>query len=87
MAEHRRDLELRASYWQAKLAAETELMEVVRQVDSGGDDFVLLDARPREAWERERIRGARSAPLDSIEEVSATLVPDRRYVVYCWRST
>jgi rhodanese-related sulfurtransferase len=79
--------ELRTAYWEAKLAAETELMDVVRQVESGAGDFVLLDARQTDAWERERIPGALSIPPEGVQDVAAALDPEQRYVLYCWRST
>ena len=81
------DVAKRTAYWETKLAAETEILDVVRQVESGTNDYVLLDARPRDAWERERIPGALSIPLGSVAEVAATLAPERQYVAYCWRST
>jgi len=81
------NVEERTRYWEAKLAAETEILDVVRQVEAGADDYVLLDARPHDAWEREHIPGALSIPLESVNEVAATLAPDRLHVVYCWRST
>ena len=80
---------LRTAYWEAKLAAEKQLLDVVRQVEHGdGDgDFVLLDARDRPAYDQGRIPGALSAPVDSVGELAITLARDREYVVYCWRST
>jgi rhodanese-related sulfurtransferase len=87
MASGEHDQELRTAYWEAKLAAETEILDVVRHVENGTDEYVLLDARQREAWERERIPGAVSIPPDSVADVAATLDPERQYVLYCWRST
>jgi rhodanese-related sulfurtransferase len=81
------DRDLRAAYWEAKLAAETELLDVVRHVESGEGDYVLLDARQAEAWERERIPGALSLPPGKVADVVGALDPDREYVLYCWRST
>lgn len=78
---------LRTAYWEGKLAAEKQLLDVVRHVEQGEGDFVLLDARARNAYEQGRIPGALSVPVDSISEVGPTLAPDRQYVVYCWRST
>lgn len=77
----------RTSYWRAKLAAETEHLEVLRKVETGEGDFVLVDTRPREAFERERIPGAISLPADEIGERPPDLELGRKYVLYCWRST
>jgi rhodanese-related sulfurtransferase len=82
-----RERESRASYWKAKLAAETQLLDVLRHVEQGDGDFVLVDTRPRGAFERERIPGAISLPADEIEELPPDLARDCRYVLYCWRST
>lgn len=78
---------LRKAYWEAKLAAEKQLLDVVRHVERGDGDFVLLDARERDAYEQGHIPGALSVPLDYVSEVGPSLAPDRPYVVYCWRST
>jgi rhodanese-related sulfurtransferase len=78
---------LRTAYWEAKLAAEKQLLDVVRHVERGEGDFVLLDARDRNAYEQAHIPGALSIPVDSVPEVGPILAPDREYVVYCWRST
>jgi rhodanese-related sulfurtransferase len=77
----------RASYWRAKLAAETELLAVLRHVEKGEGDFVLVDTRPRAAYERERIPGAISLPVDDVDGLLPGLDPGRPYVLYCWRST
>jgi rhodanese-related sulfurtransferase len=79
--------ELRTAYWEAKLAAQKDVLDVVRRLEAGDDDFVLLDARNRDAYEREHLPGALSTPLDSVATVAETLPPEREYVVYCWRST
>jgi rhodanese-related sulfurtransferase len=78
---------LRAAYWEAKLAAEKQLLDVVRHVEESEGDFVLLDARDRDAYERGHIPGALSAPAAAVPETASTLPRDREYVVYCWRST
>jgi rhodanese-related sulfurtransferase len=79
--------EAKRAYWEAKLAAEAELLDVVRQVDSGGSEYVLLDARPRDAYDSEHLPGALSIPLDEVADVAESLDPGRQFVVYCWRST
>lgn len=78
---------LRTAYWESKLAAEKQLLDVVRHVEQGEGDFVLLDARDRDAYEDGHIPGALAVPVDAVPEVASTLAPDRQYVVYCWRST
>jgi len=81
------DRELRLWYFRAKLAAEAELMAAVRQVESGGSDFVLLDVRDASAYSAGHIPGAVSLPLDELEARAGALARDHKYVAYCWRTT
>ncbi len=50
----------------------------------GGEPFTLLDVRSRSDYDREHIAGARSLPLDEIEnKAAAMLKPDEDIIVYC----
>jgi rhodanese-related sulfurtransferase len=53
-----------------------------------GDAFHLFEVLPRMYWRKHHLRGAKSLPLDEVENI-ATLVPDKRaeIVVYCWDFT
>src|SRR5919198_4731171 len=46
-------------------------------------DVVLVDVRPPEEFEAGHIDGARSIPLEELEERLAELPPDREVVAYC----
>jgi rhodanese-related sulfurtransferase len=46
-------------------------------------DVVLVDVRPAEEFEAGHIEGARSVPLEELEERLAELPPDREVVAYC----
>jgi len=46
-------------------------------------DVVLVDVRPPEEFEAGHIRGARSIPLDELEDRLAELPADREIVAYC----
>src|SRR4051812_26062243 len=46
-------------------------------------DVVLVDVRPTEEFEAGHIEGARSIPLDELEERLAELPDDREVVAYC----
>jgi rhodanese-related sulfurtransferase/predicted transcriptional regulator len=46
-------------------------------------DIVLVDVRPAEEFEAGHIEGARSIPLDELEDRLAELPPDREVVAYC----
>jgi rhodanese-related sulfurtransferase/DNA-binding HxlR family transcriptional regulator len=55
--------------------------ELARRLDRG--DVVLLDVRPEREYAAGHIVGARSAPLDELEAVVATLPRRRDVVAYC----
>jgi rhodanese-related sulfurtransferase len=79
--------ELVQLYLRARLAAEKQIMDVVRKVRDGEGEFVLLDTRDRNAWERGRIPGALPFPATEAEALAADLDPEREYVTYCWAYT
>ena len=81
------DRDLRLLHFRAKLAAEAELMAVVRKVEQGVGEFVLLDVRPAESFAEGHIPGAVSLPLAELADRAETLSRELRYVTYCWRET
>lgn len=87
MAFDPRERELQRTYFQAKLAAEKQKVEVTKKVKEGTGDFVLLDARDRASYDRDHIPGALSMPLDQVDQLASTLAKDEEYVTYCWHST
>ena len=46
-------------------------------------DVVLVDVRPTEEFEAGHIDGARSIPIDELEQRLAELPPDREVIAYC----
>ena len=55
--------------------------ELVARLRRG--DVVLIDVRPSEEFEAGHIDGARSIPIDELEQRLAELPPDREVVAYC----
>ncbi len=55
--------------------------ELIARLRKG--DVVLVDVRPAEEYEAGHIRGARSIPLDELEDRLAELPRDREVVAYC----
>jgi rhodanese-related sulfurtransferase len=55
--------------------------ELLARLRSG--DVVLVDVRPGEEYDAGHIDGARSIPLDELEERLAELPADREVVAYC----
>jgi rhodanese-related sulfurtransferase len=79
--------ELQKRYFEAKLAAEKQKVDVARKVKEGKGEFVLLDTRDRASFEKEHIPGALSVPLDEVERTAPKLAKEKEYVTYCWHST
>ena len=75
------------AYYEAKVFSEVEINAVKKKVQEGKGIFVVLDARPRDAFLAGHIRGALSIPLDQAAAAAQTLPPDRQYVTYCWSHT
>jgi len=78
--------EIRANrdYFVQKLRAEKQRTDVLRAVESGTFDFVLLDARGKEAFNNGHIPGALCAPLEELGQLAAQLPKDKEIVTYCW---
>jgi rhodanese-related sulfurtransferase/DNA-binding HxlR family transcriptional regulator len=55
--------------------------ELIERMRSG--EVVLVDVRPREEFDAGHIEGARSIPLDELEDGVAELPSDREIVAYC----
>jgi DNA-binding transcriptional ArsR family regulator len=55
--------------------------ELVERLNRG--DVVLVDVRPHEEFEAGHIAGARSVPIDELEQHLAELPHDREVVAYC----
>jgi rhodanese-related sulfurtransferase len=55
--------------------------ELIARLSSG--DAVLVDVRPREEYDAGHIDGARSIPLNELEQRLADLPADREVVAYC----
>src|SRR5918999_2431171 len=55
--------------------------ELIARMRTG--EVVLIDVRPSEEFEAGHIEGARSVPLEELEDRLAELPPDREVVAYC----
>jgi rhodanese-related sulfurtransferase len=55
--------------------------ELVARLSKG--EIVLVDVRPTEEYDAGHIRGARSIPLDELQDRLAELATDREIVAYC----
>ena len=71
-------------HFDARLAFETDCWDVYDSLKSGNRDFVLLDVRGREAFERAHVPGAINVPHRTMtQERMEQLAGDSLFVVYC----
>ena len=78
------DVRRNRDYFQAKLHAIKQRADVVKAIEQGTFEFVLLDTRGREPFAFGHITGAWCAPLEELESVASRLPKDREIVTYCW---
>jgi rhodanese-related sulfurtransferase len=71
-------------YFIHKLQAEKQRTDVLKAVDSGKFDFVLLDTLGREAFVQGHIPSAWCLPPSELEQVTPLLPRDKELVTYCW---
>ena len=78
--------EIRANrdYFAQKLRAEKARAAVLKAVENGKFDIVLLDTRGREPFASGHIPGALCAPVDELDQLVASFPKDKEIVTYCW---
>jgi rhodanese-related sulfurtransferase len=84
MAYTKEQIAANRDYFIQKLNAEKQRNSVLKAVDSGTFDFVLLDTRGREPFASGHIPGAISAPEEELDQLIPTLPKDKEIVTYCW---
>jgi rhodanese-related sulfurtransferase len=80
------DIQANRDFFADKLRAMKQKLDAVHKVrnEPGNTDFVLVDARAREAFNKAHITGALCAPANELDELAFQLPRDRELVVYCW---
>lgn len=78
------DIRANRDYFAAKLRAEKQKADIIRKVKDGTGDFLLLDARQRDAFRKGHIEGAWCVPLEELAELMPKLPKDKELVTYCW---
>ncbi|NQZ81518.1 MAG: sulfurtransferase [Colwellia sp.] len=72
-------------FFAEKLANETDCSDVYADIKAGNKNYVLLDSRSREAFDKSHAITAVSMPHSEInEETFAQYHKDTLFVVYCW---
>jgi rhodanese-related sulfurtransferase len=76
-------IERAAEIFAERLATQTDVADVHADLRTG--DFVLIDSRPKEAWEQGHIPGAVHLPTADIATRATELLdPGTAVVTYCW---
>jgi hypothetical protein len=77
------------AYFQAKLAAERQWIDVVRRLkgEAPSADWILADVRGRDPFAKAHMQGAVCLPVDEIGALAPLLPRDREIVTYCWNDT
>jgi rhodanese-related sulfurtransferase len=71
-------------YFAHKLRAEKQRNDVLKAVEGGTFDFVLLDTRGREAFNSGHIPGAWCVSVPELAKAISLLPKDKEIVTYCW---
>ena len=78
------EIQANRDYFAYKLRAEKSRNDVLKAVEGGTFNFVLLDTRGREPFASGHIPGALCAPIDELDQLAPHLPKDRELVTYCW---
>lgn len=72
-------------HFQAKLGCETDCADVHHDILHGLNDFVLVDVRSAEAYQRSHVPQAVNIPVAQINPKALEAYPSNTlFVVYCW---
>jgi len=78
------DIQANRDFFRQKLNATMQRNTVVKAIEQGPFDFILLDTRSRDAFKFGHITGAWCAPFEEFDRILPTLPRDREIVTYCW---
>lgn len=74
-----------SSHFATKLGCETDCSDVYADIKAGNNDFVLLDVRSEEAYDKSHAVSAINLPHSQITAQSMSIYEkDTVFVVYCW---
>ena len=78
------EIQANRDYFLQKLHAEKQRNAVLKAVESGSFDFILLDTRGTDAFVKSHIPGAWNAPAEEMTKLMSILPKDKEIVTYCW---
>jgi len=72
-------------FFSRKLSVETDCSDVYADIKQGHNDFVLVDVRSAEAFNKSHAITALNMPSNQINEAALSAYPKNTlFVVYCW---
>jgi rhodanese-related sulfurtransferase len=73
------------NFFAAKLSCETDCSDVYTDIKENTNNYILLDVRSLEAFDKSHAISALSMPHSEINDASFSQYPkDTMFVVYCW---
>jgi rhodanese-related sulfurtransferase len=79
------DIRANRDYFRAKLRAIRQKVELVHKVVDGRPvDWLLLDVRSREVFNKAHVPGALCVPVDEMAILAPMLPRYRALVTFCW---
>jgi rhodanese-related sulfurtransferase/ketosteroid isomerase-like protein len=72
------------NHFEQQLAHETDPADVWKAIETGTVDFVLVDCRPRDSYDKAHLPGALSLPVSEMDPVRLAALPQGLLVTYCW---
>jgi len=78
------DVRTNQEYFAHKLRAEKQRNDVLKAVEGGQFDFVLIDTRGPEAYAAGHIPGSWCIPASELDHAVSSLAKDKEHVTYCW---
>jgi len=73
-----------AGHFARKLSHETDCTDVWNGIKDGEPDFIVVDCRPAESYDKAHIPGAVSLPVRHITADRLRGLPELPLVTYCW---
>lgn len=71
-------------HFEQRLAYEADPADVWKAIETGTVDFVLVDCRPRDSYDKAHLPGAVSLPVREIDPAQVAALPQGLLVTYCW---
>jgi rhodanese-related sulfurtransferase len=78
------DIHANREYFADKLRSIKQRNDVLKAIEQGPFEFVLIDTRPRDAFKTGHIKGAWCVPFVEFDTLISQLPKDREIVTYCW---